>query len=342
MTHCVIILPDLLTVPEEATVELSLPALEKLLGRGRATKTQDSCVEQTLMRHFGYKVPEANSLPAGKIRWAADFNQPAPQFCVCADPVHMLADIDHARLMDASALKLSKAESDHYINALNKVFCADGLEFVAGSPDRWYLTGLDASMLKTLPVKSLVGRNVASFLPEGDASAHWRTLTTEIQMVLFADSMNQTREDQGQLSLNSLWLWGGGHYEKPTGMPPANCYTDDALCQGLAKHGQTSLEKTSTFDCESIKDGDVLLMDGKGNNAIIYGNYVEWKEWIVNLEASLFVPVWRALQTRQINQLTLNVGNAREFSITPSRIPAFWRRRKKFKSYVSEKTVELN
>lgn len=83
-------------------------------------------------------------------------------------------------------------------------------------------------------------------------------------------------------------------------------------------------------------------MDGEGNNAIIYGNYIEWQEWIVNLEANLFVPLWRALKSGQINQITLNVGNGREFFITPSRIPAFWRKRKTLKSYVFNKTVELN
>lgn len=286
------------------------------------------------MRHFGYKTPDANSLPAGKIRWAADFKQTAPEFCLCADPVHMLADIDHARLMDASSLKLSQAESEHYIHNLNKVFATDGLEFVASSPDRWYLTGQDASMLKTLPVKSLVGRNVASFLPEGKASAHWRTLTTEIQMLLFADSMNQTRGDQGQLPLNALWLWGGGEYELPVSAGLETCYSNDTFCQGLARLNRVPTHDLSTFNTQSL-DAE-LLMDSRGLDAVMYGNFAQWQAWVVGLETQLFDPLWRALKSGQVDKITLSVGTGREYTITKPGFSAFWRRRKTLQSFFSE------
>ncbi len=341
MTHSVVIVPDLLTVPEEATTDLKLPALENILSRAKLSKTDDRCVEQSLMRHFGYSMPSPTSIPAGRIRWTADFDEPAPEYCVCADPVHMLADIDHARLMDAASLKLSKAESVHYINALNKVFADDGLEFVYGAPDRWYLAGQDASMLGTLPVKTLVGRNVASFLPEGDSSAHWRTLTTEVQMVLFSDNMNQTRESQGQLALNALWIWGGGNYEKPIADSPDRCYSNDVFCQGLAALNQTPISALSDSDLESITDDYVLFMDGAGMNAIIYENYTEWQNWITAMEEELFKPLWRALKSGKINSLTLNVGNGCEYRVTASRFPTFWRRRKSIRSHFSKSSLEL-
>lgn len=336
MSHCLIILPDLLSVPEEAAREVSLPTLERLLNCGKLSHKEEQCAEQTLMRHFGYRVPDATSIPAGKIRWAADFSEAAPEFCICADPVHMLADIDHARLMDASSLKLSNAESEHYIGNLNKVFAADGLEFVASSPDRWYLTGKDASMLKTLPVGALVGRNVASFLPEGDASAHWRTLTTEVQMLLFSDPMNQTREDQGQLSLNALWLWGGARYDPPKNDRPDVCYSNDVFCQGLANISQIPVHDLPVFSTDSL-DG-LLLMDSRGMQAVMYGDYAQWKAWVLRLETELFQPLWQALKSGHIENITFSVGGGRDFVVRKPGISAFWRRRKALLSFISEST----
>ncbi len=65
--------------------------------------------------------------------------------------------------------------------------------------------------LATTPLSVAIGRDIEPLMPQGDDALRFRSLLNELQMLLFEHPVNQAREARGELPINSLWLWGGGH-----------------------------------------------------------------------------------------------------------------------------------
>ncbi|MCB1756983.1 MAG: hypothetical protein KDJ38_15780 [Gammaproteobacteria bacterium] len=339
MNQWTLILPELLTVAPEIIDGLRLPALEQLLSGARESAVADRCAEQSVLRHAGYTMPDIFSVPAAQLCWQLDFDEAVPAHLLCADPVHLLADKSDARLMDASRLNLSEAEADQLLGALNDTFSGDGLVFRKGSANRWYLSGMDAAALRTLPVKNLVGRNVANFLPEGPKLADWRRLTTEIQMLLFTQPVNQTRAGQGQLPVNALWFWGGDPPTAQKSRPMSTLFADDAFSRAVAQDSATQHQTLAEFSTLNQMRQTIILVDIAGQDAVLYDDAGRWRDWISQLEASVFAPAWQQLQAGNIERIVLNAGNGREFTIGRPGLLRFFRRDKPLQKFLSSQTV---
>ncbi len=128
---------------------------------------------------------------------------------LCADPVHLKAGMSEI-IMDTHHFDdLSAEEADSLLAVLNQHFAEDNLRFVKGSPNAWYLL-LDADdSIQTTPLRELRGKDTAKYLPQSQ-QINLHTIQNEIQMLLHSSEVNQQREQDGKLSINSLWLWGGG------------------------------------------------------------------------------------------------------------------------------------
>ena len=66
----------------------------------------------------------------------------------------------------------------------------------------------------------MVGRNVDRWLPEGRPARLLRRLQNEVQMLLYSHPLNDAREAQGALPVNSFWLSGCGRRQDVEGEEP--------------------------------------------------------------------------------------------------------------------------
>ncbi len=340
MLTWVLLLPELLTVSPEECKGIQARALTQLLNLGTESSVIDRCPEQSILRHLGYHMPDQFSLPAASVRWLDDFGEVAPENCVCADPVHMLADTDHARLLDAGSLKLTLGESDRLLESLNNTFSEDGLGFVGANENHWYLTGKSAKTLKTLPVKTLVGRNVASFLPQGESTADWRRLSTEIQMLMFSHPLNQTRELRGQLTVNALWIWGAGSLPERRSSHSSLVYADEPFTRGLARQSGITPQALTEFFPDKRETDDKVLVDCRGMDALIHEDFDAWRKWTNDLESRVFAPALNALHSGRIGKLIINAGNGRQFDIVRSDWRRIFKRKRLLQDYVCADTVD--
>src|SRR5487761_1895583 len=84
-----LILPGLLW-PQKAlgdtAFDLELPALSRLLGRGKITWQPSSPLETRLCREFGIMAEEA---PAAALRLLGEGTEPGNGIWLCADPAHL-------------------------------------------------------------------------------------------------------------------------------------------------------------------------------------------------------------------------------------------------------------
>ncbi|HIO93579.1 MAG TPA: hypothetical protein EYG68_12175 [Leucothrix mucor] len=128
---------------------------------------------------------------------------------LCADPVHLKAGLSEIMMDRHDFNDLSDTDADSLLELLNQHFFQDGLQFVKGSANRWYLLLANDDSIRTTPLREMRAKDISKKLPQSDR-INLHKIQNEIQMLLHSSEVNQRREQEGKLAINSLWFWGGG------------------------------------------------------------------------------------------------------------------------------------
>ncbi len=237
-----LIVPGLCGPLAETQSVKNSPVLKKwinTLSRAGSCSSPGS-VNDVLVSIFNLKIK--TDFPSAALTLLANDMYEVSTFYMHADPVHLRADMDHAVLTSSKDLDISNNESKVLCETLNQHFNQDGLRFIALQNDQWFVLAEKEIHLSTTPLVEAVGRNVNFILPEGEHATRWKQLLTEAQMLMFAHEVNVTRENNGFMSVNSLWFHGSG--ELPETLDNAHgrvvsevssvCSNQDVL-KGLAK-----------------------------------------------------------------------------------------------------------
>jgi hypothetical protein len=231
---------------EVAAQDLRLPALEKVLARGSRQAFADEGIEAAFCRALG--IDRQQDWPLAPITLQADGGDPGTDYWLRADPVHLGVMRDRIVLADSQALELDQAEADALAASIHAHFGAS-FSPLPLQPRRWYLRLPQAPQMSTTPLSRATGCDIDPLQPHGPDAPHFRTLLNELQMLLHDHPVNQRREADGQLPVNSLWLWGGGVL--PQARPPATLKVaadhPDALAL-LSFAGAARLSVNARFD----------------------------------------------------------------------------------------------
>lgn len=271
----------------EAARDLRPPALETLLGRGRAAPCAAEGVEAALCEALG--IARQQDWPLAPITLVADGGDPGDAYWLRADPVHLRVMRDRIVLADSESLGLSRAEADALAASIGRHFGTE-LTPLPLQPQRWYLRLPEAPCLVTTPLSVAVGRDIDPLLPQGQDAMRFRSRLNELQMLLHEHPVNQAREARGELLVNSLWLWGGGQLPACPGNP-LPVYASNAEARALAGFcGARVHTLPAHLDAQLLKIDGVILLDaltGSGQVGDAYG----WREALRELEQHWFVPL---------------------------------------------------
>ena len=283
----------------DACAGLSLPALSRLLGRGQR---QQGPVEVSglLTDAFGLEafapakaMATAQGLPNGE--W------------LLATPVHIHVARDRVLLSESGGA--TRAETAALSSALNAHFAEDGLQFFAAdNGQQWFLRTDFAVEAGFAPLMDVIGNDIGDYRPQRDPKLYWPKLLNEAQMLLFAHPVNQQREQQGQPTINSLWLWGNGQ----EGTPVASArllLSDDTLWRHYAQLADITHE-AAPFDldaCFRLTENavdvavqlDTLYLPAQHRQAW------PWRDALQQLEEYWFAPLLTALRRGQLTSLRL-------------------------------------
>jgi hypothetical protein len=150
-------------------------------------------------------------LPAGALTRSMEDPPIREGFWLRADPAYVMVDIAAVRMMACGDLMVSDAERSAFASDLAALFEAEGIEFQAPSPARWYLRLDDQEALPRFhPAELALGADMEDCLPQGDQQSRWRRLLNEAQVALHQHPVNAERTARGVLPVNSLWFWGAG------------------------------------------------------------------------------------------------------------------------------------
>ena len=315
--------------------DLRLPALEKMLARGVSTASdrtgEGASLEELLCGIFG--MPCQPGAPIAPV--SAAFDGLGEGCWLRADPVHLRLQRDQLVLLPN--VEVSAGEAGQLCAALNGHFAGQGMEFFAPHPQRWYVRLEQLPDIETVPLSQAAGRNVRGLLPKGKEVAHWHRVFNEIQMLLFAHSVNEVREARGELPVNSLWLWGGGCTANVLPQKTYDCVSSDEVLAGMfaAAAGIPFSSWLEQWRDEKNSGRQLLVWTGL-RSALQRGDLDAWRAALQEFEADYAQPLWQALRAGKISQLQVDVlggDHSRRLLLTRADAWAFWRRARPLAQY---------
>jgi hypothetical protein len=339
--HCHLLVPDLFWPEREFTDayrELGLPALERLLSRGRRTRAdaapgEENSAEAWLCRHFGVERQGQVDWPVAPYSLLADGGEPGAHYWLRADPVHLKLEGNRVVLADSGVFPVSQREADGLVGELNAHFAAEGMVFSAPRRDRWYLRLASAPALETTPLPEAVGKSIEALLPRGGDGQTWRARLNLIQMLLHNHEVNEKREAAGTLRINSIWLWGGGLLQGGLSAPFKSLWSTDAFATGLAQAARVAAqplpEDAAGLLRAAASEGVMLVVLDGLRRAAQYGDAHAWRAGLEQLERDWFAPLLQALTGERIGMLSLHAlgpGGALSAEVTHGDLRRFWRR----------------
>jgi len=317
MAQCslTLLLSDVASHLPNAAAWPPMPALQTLLSKGQR-ETVPTDLSSCLFDLFHLQGEAGRDRPVASLGALGDGLDASSGWWLRADPVHMVADRDQLYLSACTALGVRQGEADELVAELNRLYADDGWQFVATTPMCWYLRLPQALAMRTTPTAAAMGRRVGEVLPQGDDALIWQRAMTEIQMLLHASPVNTRRSEQGVLTVNSLWFWGGGGLPAAAGEPGWDrVVADDPLARGLAGlHGVKAESPASTS-----------LVSAAEENRVLWQASLESLE---QAEQALFAPLLAMLRSGELTELVIALPGLGRWHLDRAALRRWWRRRK--------------
>ena len=329
--HLTLLVPALRPRVDCGVLPERLPALETLLGRADRFDTGQRGLAASLFALFDVTAAADHDLPVASVTYLADTGRSPEGACLRADPVHLMPDRDQLVLLDSASLNLQAAETQRLIAELNAVYAGDGWRFEAPDPQRWYLHLPETPRLRTQPLAEVSGQPIGRRLPGGEQGKAWHGIMNEIQMLLHTSDVNRQRESKGQLSVSSLWFWGGGGVPSPAARCWEQVRSNEPIAAGLARlsgvaHGPVP-ETARQWLAQAAQSGEHLLVLESLDIALKQQRDEDWWVALQRLEQQWIDPLLAILRSKQIDSLTLGDGAGRACRLTRRSLRRWWRRR---------------
>jgi hypothetical protein len=323
--------PDIAIHPDDLP---SLPALNWFLSKGQFQTLKQISPSYTLCELFGLSAKEGDH-PVAAISRLTDDNQHPEGLWLRADPVHVSADRDGLILIDNNRFTLSQRDAIALAADINFLFELYGISLEVPVPTRWYLRVNENYKIKTVPVDSIVGKDILPYMPTGDDRINVIQLMNDIQMTLHNSDVNKRREQEKQLPINSVWFWGYGELPKIIERHWSFISSDEILAKGLSMVAATPFQDLP----ESYNE---LKNSGKSYNGLIvlnsfqkYGYYHDlegWLEALLSVESNWFDPLRIALKTNKLDKLTIRT-EINEITLNRTSKYKVWKKQKTINSF---------
>ena len=309
-----------------------LPALERLVARAdpcAAPVVPHDSYEAALCGLFGIRAAPGRDLPIAALTHLVDFDAGHDGSWMRADPVYLRADLGRLRLFEGEQLRLPRDEALGLSAEIAGVLAEHGFTLHIGRDSRrWYLRLPNVPDIVTRPPLAALGDHIDPYLPSGPERRFWHRLANDVQMVLHGAAINAARERRGEPPINSLWFWGAGTMPARTPVRWARVLADDALCLGLARHGEIAHGPVPGGACDLWTQGKSREMSswcsgrarGPGRS-----RQPALSDPLHRIEEQWFAPLLTMLQRRRLARLTVYT-DTRCFTITRAGAWRVWRR----------------
>ena len=208
-----------------------------------------------------------------------------PDTCVARiEPIHIHAARDHLVLTSTQILDIQAAEADALFDSVKDIFAEMSTVTHRSMPHKWFIESQALQTLSTVSTTQAEGRNIDHWMPSDTSiegvARQWRKWQNEIQMIWFNHPVNEARQAEGMLSINSVWISGNGKLAdiKPNErlLQANQWHSSDGCLNLLASHLKKShttslneLNLTDTISLLSTSDPELSTVWQKANEALI-------------------------------------------------------------------------
>ena len=267
--------------------------------------------ESVLADTFGLSA-EASALAALRLLGESGTNDASAygRTLLCADPVNLDFMQQALVLSSPDAMQLSIEDAKSIIASLNEEFAGEGTFFYSHSTNHWYYepNSVDQDLPNLAACSRFLGRRI-----DADESRHLLGSTglrwlNRIQMCLNGHPVNEVRQMQCLISINSIWPWGAGMLSNNTqhaASPFAQAVGNNALLGGLCV-------LTGTAHLAESTPGSGLLLDTRLSDAIAQDDLSAWQNSVARLTQAHIAPALDALAKGKLNRLTLIAPDAHQ------------------------------
>ena len=180
------------------------------------------------------------------------------------EPIHIHAARDHLVLTSTQILDITASEADALFESVKDIFAEMSVITHRRMPHKWFIESSALQSLSTVSTAQAEGRNIDHWMPSDTSqegvARQWRKWQNEIQMIWFNHPVNEARQAEGMLSINSVWISGNGKLAdiKPDGrlLQAKQWHSSDGCLNLLASH----LNKPHTTSLNELSLGDTISL----------------------------------------------------------------------------------
>lgn len=285
--------------------QLNVPILSKLLSRAKLVKHTLSYSDFVYSSHLGNE-----SLARA---YANQLGLTDYKGYVLAEPTHLRVDRDRLLIAETELLQLSEDESRQIIALINQHFAGELMVYYV--QDNLWLMGinLDLADLTSYPIVDIIGENVDEYLPLGKSRLHLHRIMNEIQMLFFDMPLNQLRNEDGLLVVNSLWLWDKKLSALPFSL--SNVVSNNAQFGELLTNLALQIRHTNT-----------LIID-KAYYPAQYRDSFAWVSALHEIENNLLAVVYNQLKSGVLGEINIwlpGLNSTIQYKIRRRDLWKFW------------------
>ena len=188
-----------------------------------------------------------------------------PDTCVARiEPIHIHAARDHLVLTSTQILDIQAAEADALFDSVKDIFAEMSTVTHRSMPHKWFIESQALQTLSTVSTTQAEGRNIDHWMPSDTSiegvARQWRKWQNEIQMIWFNHPVNEARQAEGMLSINSVWISGNGKLADITPderlLQAKQWHSADGCLSLLASH----LKKSHVTSLNDLSCGDAISL----------------------------------------------------------------------------------
>jgi hypothetical protein len=315
-------------------VDLAVPGIELVLAKADRTSAAGRNYLSTLYSLFGYPESTDADLPEGAVCYLAETGAVEDCCFMRADPVHLRPDRDRLLLFDSGHLGIRSEEAEAISEAFNRHFAAEGIRLLIPHPERWYLQLEQCPGLRTSCLTEVVGHHIESFMPGGKDARIWRQRLNETQMLLFQSEVNRQREETGALTINAIWFSGSGRLPVHSPSVGFNVIADELNALGLAKLAGLPSLRLSAADAVNWPAETASMMVWMDLlTPVLHADPLAWAQAMQLVEGRMQELVER-MRLQGQSCLEIYPCNGEAYTLKPSNLRRFWRRRRKLLDYL--------
>ena len=253
-----------------------------------------------------------------------------PSFLI-AEPTNLRTNRDHLLISEPELLQLNEEEARILINEINLHFM--GILRIYYVDELLWLIGLNLDINDNntnkindtsnandhsgnnytntyhqgnswYPIIDIIGSNIDDYLPSSASAIKFIKLFNEIQMLLFNSPVNQMRQSEGLLVVNSIWCWDKilGHIGLHNQLQ--NIYTNANIFNNIKSNRIKSIDNSNIEEC--LNNNSLLILDDL-YYPYCYQDTYSWLQKITKYEQLVAKPLVKMLEIGKIDKLNIIV-----------------------------------